>query len=72
MPRPLGLPRKLLVGQIYIHDNPLLKPPLTLADVKHMLQEHWGTTLGLKFVYGFNRIAGRLSGPTVSGWNGRL
>jgi hypothetical protein len=24
----------LSVGQIYLHDNPLLKPPLTLADMK--------------------------------------
>jgi phosphoketolase len=27
----------LSVGQIYLYDNPLLKWPLTLADVKHML-----------------------------------
>jgi len=27
----------LSVGQIYLYDNPLLKRPLTLADVKHML-----------------------------------
>ena len=27
----------LAVGQIYLYDNPLLKRPLTLADVKHML-----------------------------------
>ena len=26
----------LSVGQIYLYDNPLLKRPLTLADVKHM------------------------------------
>jgi len=30
----------LAVGQIYLHDNPLLKRPLTLADVKHMLLGH--------------------------------
>ena len=34
----------LSVGQIYLYDNPLLKRPLTLADVKHMLLGHWGTT----------------------------
>ena len=34
----------LAVGQIYLYDNPLLKRPLTLADVKHMLLGHWGTT----------------------------
>ncbi len=32
----------LSVGQIYLYDNPLLKRPLTLADVKHMLLGHWG------------------------------
>lgn len=26
----------LSIGQIYLYDNPLLKRPLTLADVKHM------------------------------------
>jgi xylulose-5-phosphate/fructose-6-phosphate phosphoketolase len=31
----------LSVGQIYLYDNPLLKRPLTLADVKHMLLGHW-------------------------------
>jgi xylulose-5-phosphate/fructose-6-phosphate phosphoketolase len=59
----------LSVGQIYLYDNPLLKRPLTLADVKHMLLGHWGTTPGLNFVYGLTRIAGRLSGPTASDRN---
>jgi len=27
----------LSVGQIYLYDNPLLKRPLTLSDVKRML-----------------------------------
>src|ERR1700676_399538 len=31
----------LSVGQIYLYDNPLLKRPLTLADVKHLLLGHW-------------------------------
>jgi xylulose-5-phosphate/fructose-6-phosphate phosphoketolase len=34
----------LCVGQIYLRDNPLLKRPLALADVKRMLLGHWGTT----------------------------
>ena len=47
----------LSVGQIYLYDNPLLKRPLTLADVKHMLLGHWGTTPGQNFVYvHLNRI----------------
>ena len=41
----------LSVGQIYLYDNPLLKRPLTLADVKHMLLGHWGTTPGQNFAY---------------------
>jgi xylulose-5-phosphate/fructose-6-phosphate phosphoketolase len=47
----------LSVGQIYLYDNPLLKRPLTLADVKHMLLGHWGTTPGQNFVYAhLNRV----------------
>jgi xylulose-5-phosphate/fructose-6-phosphate phosphoketolase len=41
----------LAVGQIYLLDNPLLKRPLALADVKPRLLGHWGTTPGLNFVY---------------------
>ena len=47
----------LSVGQIYLRDNPLLKRPLALADVKHMLLGHWGTTPGQNFVYAhLNRV----------------
>ena len=47
----------LSVGQIYLHDNPLLKRPLELGDVKHMLLGHWGTTPGQNFIYAhLNRI----------------
>ena len=41
----------LSVGQIYLYDNPLLKRPLMLADVKHLLLGHWGTTPGQNFIY---------------------
>ena len=41
----------LSVGQIYLRDNPLLKRPLTLANVKRMLLGHWGTTPGQNFIY---------------------
>ena len=41
----------LSVGQIYLYDNPLLKRPLKLADIKHMLLGHWGTTPGQNFIY---------------------
>ena len=47
----------LSVGQIYLLDNPLLRKPLTLADIKPRLLGHWGTTPGLNFVYAhLNRV----------------
>ena len=47
----------LSVGQIYLLDNPLLRRPLTIEDVKPRLLGHWGTTPGLNFVYvHLNRI----------------
>ena len=41
----------LSVGQIYLYDNPLLRRPLTLADVKPTVVGHWGTTPGQNFIY---------------------
>ncbi len=41
----------LSVGQIYLHDNPLLESPLTLEHVKPRLLGHWGTTPGLNLLY---------------------
>jgi xylulose-5-phosphate/fructose-6-phosphate phosphoketolase len=41
----------LSVGQIYLYDNPLLKRPLKLADVKPLVVGHWGTTPGQNFIY---------------------
>ena len=41
----------LSVGQIFLYDNPLLKRPLALDDVKRMLLGHWGTTPGQNFIY---------------------
>ena len=41
----------LSVAQIYLFDNPLLKRPLALSDIKHMLLGHWGTTPGQNFIY---------------------
>ncbi len=40
----------LSVAQIYLLDNPLLKRPLALQDIKHMLLGHWGTTPGQTFM----------------------
>src|SRR5438552_4506415 len=65
----------LSVGQIYLYDNPLLKRPLMLADVKHMLLGHWGTTPGQNFIYvHLNRVINKynldmiyVSGPGHGG-----
>jgi xylulose-5-phosphate/fructose-6-phosphate phosphoketolase len=47
----------LSFGQIYLYDNPLLKKPLTLKNIKPRLLGHWGTTPGLNFIYvHLNRI----------------
>ncbi|HZM39809.1 MAG TPA: phosphoketolase family protein [Acidimicrobiales bacterium] len=47
----------LSVGQIYLLDNPLLREPLTLDDVKPRLLGHWGTTPGLNLIYAhLNRV----------------
>ena len=41
----------LSVGQIYLLDNPLLRRPLTIEDIKPRLLGHWGTAPGLNFAY---------------------
>jgi xylulose-5-phosphate/fructose-6-phosphate phosphoketolase len=41
----------LSVAQIYLYNNPLLRKPLALSDVKPMLLGHWGTTPGQNFIY---------------------
>jgi len=47
----------LSVGQIYLLDNPLLRRPLALEDVKPRLLGHWGTTPGLNFIWAhMNRV----------------
>jgi xylulose-5-phosphate/fructose-6-phosphate phosphoketolase len=47
----------LSVGQIYLQDNPLLRKPLAVEDIKHMLLGHWGTTPGQNFIYAhLNRL----------------
>jgi xylulose-5-phosphate/fructose-6-phosphate phosphoketolase len=39
------------VGQIYLYDNPLLRSPLKLSDVKPLVVGHWGTVQGQNFIY---------------------
>lgn len=52
----------LSAGQIYLLNNPLLKEPLTLTDIKPRLLGHWGTTPGLNFIYThINRIINKFN-----------
>ena len=47
----------LSVGQMYLSDNPLLRRPLVLTDIKRLLLGHWGTTPGQNFIYAhLNRV----------------
>jgi len=41
----------LSVGQIYLKENPLLEVPLERSHIKPRLLGHWGTTVGLNFIY---------------------
>jgi xylulose-5-phosphate/fructose-6-phosphate phosphoketolase len=41
----------LTVGQIYLHQNPLLREPLRAEHVKPRLLGHWGTSPGINLVY---------------------
>lgn len=40
----------LSLGQLYLLDNPLLKNPLTIDDVKVNVVGHWGTVPGQNFI----------------------
>ncbi len=47
----------LSVGQLYLLDNPLLKRPLTIKDIKPKIVGHWGTAPGQNFIYAhLNRV----------------
>src|SRR5689334_14370461 len=41
----------LMLGMIYLQDNPLLKEPLKAEHIKNRLLGHWGASPGLAFVY---------------------
>jgi xylulose-5-phosphate/fructose-6-phosphate phosphoketolase len=41
----------LSVGMIYLKENPLLRRPLEVDDVKHRLLGHWGASPALSFVW---------------------
>jgi xylulose-5-phosphate/fructose-6-phosphate phosphoketolase len=52
----------LTVAQIYLQDNPLLRRPLSPADIKPRLLGHWGTSPALNLIYAhLNRLI-RLTG----------
>ena len=65
----------LSAGQLYLLDNPLLKKPLSLDQIKKKIEGHWGTVPGQNFVYVHcNRVIKRydldmilLSGPGHGG-----
>src|SRR5574344_2476987 len=43
--------------QLYLLDNPLLKRPLKIEDIKRNIVGHWGTVPGQNFIYvHLNRI----------------
>jgi xylulose-5-phosphate/fructose-6-phosphate phosphoketolase len=41
----------LSVGMIYLKDNPLLRRPLEVDDIKYRLLGHWGASPALSFVW---------------------
>jgi xylulose-5-phosphate/fructose-6-phosphate phosphoketolase len=41
----------LMLGMIYLQDNPLLKEPLKAEHIKSRLLGHWGASPGLAFIY---------------------
>lgn len=41
----------LSAGQLYLLDNPLLREPLTMEQVKKKIVGHWGTVPGQNFIY---------------------
>ena len=61
----------LSASQLYLLDNPLLKRPLEIKDVKKKIVGHWGTVPGQNFVtVHLNRVINILVGWAV--YNGRI
>ena len=65
----------LSVGQLYLRNNPLLRKPLELSDIKANIVGHWGTVPGQNFIYThLNRVINKydldmiyISGPGHGG-----
>jgi xylulose-5-phosphate/fructose-6-phosphate phosphoketolase len=41
----------LILGMLYLQDNPLLREPLRAEHIKNRLLGHWGSSPGLAFIY---------------------
>ncbi len=41
----------LILGMLYLLDNPLLKSPLKAEHIKNRILGHWGSSPGLAFIY---------------------
>jgi xylulose-5-phosphate/fructose-6-phosphate phosphoketolase len=41
----------LILGMLYLHENPLLREPLKPEHIKNRLLGHWGSSPGLAFIY---------------------
>jgi xylulose-5-phosphate/fructose-6-phosphate phosphoketolase len=41
----------LILGMLYLQDNPLLREPLKPEHIKNRLLGHWGSSPGLSFIY---------------------
>lgn len=41
----------LAIGMIYLQENPLLREPLKVEQIKNRLLGHWGSSPGISFVY---------------------
>jgi xylulose-5-phosphate/fructose-6-phosphate phosphoketolase len=61
----------LILGMLYLRENPLLREPLKVEHIKHRLLGHWGSSSGQSFVWvHLNRVIKKydlnmiyLSGP---------
>ncbi|MFM6059338.1 MAG: phosphoketolase, partial [Microcystis aeruginosa] len=47
----------LMLGMLYLRDNPLLKEPLKPEHIKNRVLGHWGSSAGQGFIYAHcNRV----------------
>src|SRR5208282_6216711 len=51
----------LILGMLYLQENPLLREPLKPEHIKNRLLGHWGSSPGLSFIYlHLNRLIRKL------------